>query len=258
MLSGTHVGVIVSGTVPTPALAIEIRRALEVVSDADPLPPLVFHRGVRKGFDDVGADYVRSLDQWTVVNGGGGNAEIASNCHILIVIASGTEEDPTPRSSDIWALMKRARSSGRMIVHIPLVAVMPKGEAKIVKAPEKSTAWAVRQGRDDRAAGKVSPKYTRFREAHGLPDSPGSLKLWQEYKISAGADKRQKARVGTSAQKVVTPAQRASVYAKAPRSGVMRVPPPRSRPNPRGTVPLTPDNEALFRTVNPPDPDVWR
>lgn len=223
MSPGTHVGIIVSGIIPNPVLAAEIKRALKEISDVGPFPPLVLHRAARKGFDDVAADYARSLGTWRIEHRGG-NTDIASSCHILIVIAPGTETGPASSVSAIWSLVRQARISGRTIIHIPVSAQPPKAEPSKAERPR---AWALAEGNIDRRNGTVGIPLGRRKTAVTVLPSRTS-------------------------QSSSSPLRTAKVR----RVKISSAPTP--RPNPRGNVPLTPDNIALFRETNQPDPDVWR
>jgi hypothetical protein len=249
MSCGTHVGIIVSGITPSPVLAADIKRALKEISDAGPFPPLVLHRAARKGFDDVAADYAWSLGTWRIEHRGG-NTDIASSCHILIVIAQGTETAPASRASAIWSLAKKARASGRTIIHIPVPAQPSKVEPSKAEHPR---AWALMEGSIDRRNGTVSPKYTHFRQKHGLPDSAESLQLWRQYKRGAGIP------LGPRKTAVAVLPSRTSRSTGSPRKTakgrrVKISADPTLRPNPRGTVPLTPDNIVLFPRDQPARP----
>lgn len=141
--------------------------------------------------------------------------------------------------------MKRARASGRRIIHIPVVGESPKSASKHTgprisptsgNGQKRSVAWAISRGKADSETKQVSVKYSRFRRRYRLADSPESRQLWREYKRAA-----------------TTPLQ--ALTAKKPR---VSVPASRSRPNAMGAVPLTPHHIALLRKTNQPDPDVWR
>lgn len=261
-MSGTHVGII-GDAAQDPTLSVTIERALTRISAAEPFLPLVLHYGYEQVAREVARRFVSPGGGWRIAPHPATNDDIAAACHILIVIASGKENDP--QSADIWSLAKKARASGRAIIHIPVLGRSPaqpprqpatsRSKAGAVQPSAASLGWARSEGTRDMLAEKVIPKYSRFRTTHGLPDSPESLKLWQAYKKAAGVHSKKpevKAAVPVqrkSGKKSMARTRRITIKSGAPRG---------SRPDPMGAVPLDEDTAVLLRKVNPPDPDVWR
>lgn len=261
-MSGTHVGIIGNVAVPGAALKAEIQQVLDDITSRGPFPPLVLHsRG--QGSDKAARDHVCSLSNWQVKDDAEPNSEIAEACHILIVIAPGRESGPLQGPVDVWSLVKKARASGRTIIHIPIVMRSPETAGQPAPLDQEtpfqpakdSLAWALIRGREDREAGKASSKYTHFRDVYGLPESPESLKLWLEYRKAAGAPPHSKKKRGG----IAPPAISGGSQPRRKKKNTFReTPMPRSRPDPSGAVPLKARTAALLRTINPPDPDVWR
>lgn len=251
MSFGTHVGIIGNEAHPGPMLTAEIQRTLKRISDARPFPPLVLHHAHGRGASIVAQEYVRTAGGWQIERKLESAAGIAEACHILIVIAAGKENSPVAQTSSNWTLVKKARDSGRTIIHIPVIDEPSKSRGKASAAPARSLEWARGRAQADAKIGKVYPKYTSFRQAHGLPDSPESLKLWQAYKKAAGMSSQKGGGVVPSARSSgggKTRRRRLIIIPEAPR--------PRSRPDPSGAVPLRSPTD--MHGINPPDPDVWR
>lgn len=208
-------------------------------------------------------DYARSIGSWQIKRKPEGIVDIAATCHILIIVAMGKESDPTPLPSDIWCLVKKARASGRSIIHIPVIVeplkAAPKSTTTVkqkrpVRPPKYSLSWALSKGRDDRQAGRVSPKYAHFRNRYGLPEVPKSLQMWEAYKSAAGVPgKPQRTKIAVPQQRT-----RATRTSKTRRITVKEAQPPRSHADPTGYVPHKDPAADLLRKINPPDPDVWR
>lgn len=241
MASGTHVGIIGNVTSVSSKLKASIERTLNEISANSPFLPRVLHCDVGQRAHKIARDHVLSVGGWRIQDHRDGHSSIVEASHFLIIIATGNENMPGPGASGIWLVAKKARASGRRVIHVPVAdelakrAPMHQSSSAPLKAQNRTMAWAISVGKADGAAKTVSMKYPRFRQRYGLFDSPKSRRLWDAYKSAAAS---------------VPPQPRKG---KRKRTSI-----PVSRSTARGTVPLTPEHIALFRMTNQPDPDVWR
>lgn len=107
-----------------PLRALRLRPKSSVLSKimaAGPFPPLVLHPGNGNTSAGIARDPARTRSGWRIASAAASDAAIAAACHIVIVMAPGTEHDSAHKASSIWLLGKKSQASGRTIVHMPIV-----------------------------------------------------------------------------------------------------------------------------------------
>jgi hypothetical protein len=286
-----HVGVICGRRMLTSAQRGGLGNQLRLIGEEHRGHVLILHHGCGRDGDEVAHQAVRALGGWRIHGHPASeradgevllragvmrglsriheskpsrerDADIVDASEILIVITGGR---PQP---ELDASVKRAEASSRTVIYLKGTANANKPPTRKPDSPPKrlsaaaggkDVAWAVRQGRQDKIAGKRSQGYKRFRSSHDLQVSDTSLHLWHTYR-NAYQKQPQRAQVSPPASKLKQKSRWTSGLtlddaAVTGRNAARRY----DRAEPRKSD-LSPENAALLKKLNQPETlvDSWR